>query len=89
MKERQARPTSGDKSICLPMPPDQDYTTFVEDTTAYRVYLDAMIEAHPELFPSDIDKGYGFHGFVESGKLRFTNPENFAQEQKASLSNPS
>ena len=69
MKARQARTTSGDKTICLPMPPDQDYTTFVEDTPAYREYLDAMIEDHPELFPSDIDKGYSFHGFVESGKL--------------------
>ena len=43
MKARQARTTSGDKTICLPLPPDQDYTTFVEDTPAYREYLDAMI----------------------------------------------
>ena len=69
MKARQARTTSGDKTICVPMPPDQDYTTFVEDTPAYREYLDAVIQDHPELFPSDIDQGYSFHGFVESGKL--------------------
>lgn len=69
MKERKARTTSGDKTICLPMPAGQDYTTFVEDTAGYRAYLDGMIEAHPELFPSEISQGYSFHGFVESGKL--------------------
>ena len=69
MKERQARTTSGDKTICLPMPPDKDYNTFVEDTASYRNYLDQMIEQYPELFPSEIISGYSFHGFVESGKL--------------------
>jgi hypothetical protein len=69
MKERQARTTSGDKTICLPMPPEVDYQTFVEDTVGYRIYLDKMIEEHPELFPAEINQGYSFHGFVESGKL--------------------
>lgn len=69
MKVRQARTTSGDKTICLPMPPDKDYNTFVEDTSSYRNYLDQMIEKYPELFPSEIISGYSFHGFVESGKL--------------------
>lgn len=69
MKARQARTTSGDKTICLPMPADKDYITFVEDTAGYRAYLDEMIETHPELFPSEISQGYSFHGFVESGKL--------------------
>jgi hypothetical protein len=69
MKERQARTTSGDKTICLPMPLEVDYQTFVEDTVAYRMYLDTMIEQHPELFPAEINEGYSFHGFVESGKL--------------------
>ena len=69
MKVRKARTTSGDKTICLPMPEGQDYVTFVEDTAGYRAYLDKMIETHPELFPSEISEGYSFHGFVESGKL--------------------
>jgi hypothetical protein len=69
MKELQTRTTSGAKTICLPMPPEVDYQTFVEDTVGYRVYLDKMIEQHPELFPAEINEGYNFHGFVESGKL--------------------
>ena len=28
-----------------------------------------MIAQHPELFPVEIELGYRFHGFVESGKL--------------------
>lgn len=69
MKKRQARTTAGDKTICLPIPANVDYKAFVEDTAAYRVYLDEMIEEHPELFPADIKEGYTYHGFVESGKL--------------------
>jgi hypothetical protein len=49
--------------------PEVDYQTFVEDTVGYRIYLDKMIEQHPELFPAEINEGYNFHGFVESGKL--------------------
>lgn len=69
MKERQARTTSGDKTICLPMPLEMDYQTFVEDTVSYRIYLDKLIGERPELFPAEINEGYSFHGFVESGKL--------------------
>jgi ribosomal protein S19 len=69
MKKRKARSTSGDKTICLPMPPDVEYEVFVEDTLRYRTYLDELIKNHPELFPAEIIEGYSFHGFVESGKL--------------------
>lgn len=69
MEKRKARSTSGDKTICLPMPPDIEYGVFVEDTAGYRVYLDGLIEKHPELFPAEISYGYCFHGFVESDKL--------------------
>jgi hypothetical protein len=61
MKECQARTTSGDKTICLPMPLEVDYQTFVEDAVEYRAYLDKMIEEHPELFPAEINEGYSFH----------------------------
>jgi len=69
MSKRKARSTSGDKTICLPMPPDVEYPVFVEDTAKYRAYLDELIEKHPELFPAEIISGYCFHGFVDSGKL--------------------
>jgi hypothetical protein len=69
MGERKGRTTSGDKTICLPITPEVEYKDLVEDTVAYRAYLDRMIEQHPELFPADISEGYSFHGFVESGKL--------------------
>jgi hypothetical protein len=70
MKERRKRTTAGDKTICLPIPDGVEYGALVEDTPAYRAYLDELIEKHPELFPADISQGYSFHGFVESGKLR-------------------
>jgi hypothetical protein len=41
----------------------------VNDTKAFRAYLDKQIEAHPELFPKGIDEGYCLHGFVESQRL--------------------
>ena len=69
MSKRKARSTSGDKTICLPMPPDVEYEVFVEDTAGYRTYLNELIVKHPELFPAEISEGYCFHGFVESDKL--------------------
>ncbi|NJL41307.1 MAG: hypothetical protein HC899_34805 [Leptolyngbyaceae cyanobacterium SM1_4_3] len=69
MTERKKRTTAGDKTICLPLPKDIDYQELVEDTKAFRVYLDNLIEIHPELFPVGIEEGYCFHGFVESGKM--------------------
>lgn len=69
MTERKKRATAGDKTICLPLPKGIDYQEFVEDTKAFRVYLDNLIGIHPELFPVGIEEGYCFHGFVESGKL--------------------
>jgi hypothetical protein len=44
MENRKARTTSGDKTICLPMRPEVEYATFVEDTAKYRAYLDQLIE---------------------------------------------
>lgn len=72
MTSRKKRTTAGDKTICLPLTVEVDYDAFVKDTPGYRVYLDQMIELHPELFPAGIEKGYRFHGFVESGKLHLT-----------------
>lgn len=72
MVERKARGIAGDKTICLPMDENTDYKALVKDTDAFRVYLDKQIQQHPELFPSGIEAGYYFHGFVESGRLGLT-----------------
>lgn len=72
MAERRKRSVAGDKTICLPMGTDVDYEKLVEDTKAFRAYLDNLITVHPELFPAGIEEGYCFHGFVESGKLQLS-----------------
>jgi hypothetical protein len=72
MAERRKRTIAGDKTICLPIPAELDYDTWVEDTQAFRTYLDHLIAVHPELFPEGIEEGYCFHGFVESGKLHLS-----------------
>jgi hypothetical protein len=72
MTERKKRTIAGDKTICLPIAADLDYGKLVEDTKAFRAYLDKLITVHPELFPVGIETGYCFHGFVESGKLHMS-----------------
>lgn len=69
MSTHKQRGTAGDKTICLPIESGIDYEHLVQDTPGYRMYLDGMIEKHPELFPVGIEDGYCFHGFVESKKL--------------------
>jgi|GEM_PF-3972111 len=69
MAERKKRTIAGDKTICLPIETETNYEEWIEDTKAVRSYLDQLIATHPELFPAEIDEGYCFHGFVESGKL--------------------
>lgn len=72
MASRRKRTTAGDKTICLPMTVEMNDDAFVKDSNGYRAYLNQMIGLHPELFPAGIEKGYRFHGFVESGKLHLT-----------------
>jgi hypothetical protein len=67
-KQRRKRGTAGDKTICLPLADDLDYATLVADREAFRQYLDQQIAAHPELFPTGIEAGYRFHGWVESSR---------------------
>jgi hypothetical protein len=67
-KQRRKRGTAGDKTICLPIADDLDYATLVADREAFRQYLDQQIAAHPELFPTGIEAGYRFHGWVESSR---------------------
>jgi len=72
MTERKKRTIAGDKTICLPIAAELDYDKLVEDTKAFRAYLDNLMAMHPELFPVEIEQGYCFHGFVESGKLQLS-----------------
>ena len=57
-KQRRKRGTAGDKTICLPLEDGLDYASLVEDSAAFRQYLDQQITAHPELFPEGIELGY-------------------------------
>lgn len=65
-QRRKQRGIAGDKTICLPMAEEVDYSALVEDRDAFRQYLNEEIRAHPELFPEGIEEGYRFHGWVES-----------------------
>jgi hypothetical protein len=71
-QQRKKRTTAGDKTICLPIAEGQDYEDLVNDTSAFRTYLNQVIAKHPELFPAEIGGGYCFHGFVESQRLEMT-----------------
>ncbi len=66
MTERKKRGKAGDKTICLPIQDEINYSKLVEDHEAYRGYLNTEIAKHPELFPEGIEQGYRFHGLVES-----------------------
>lgn len=66
MAERKQRGIAGDKTICLPIADDIDYSTLVDDRESYRAYLNRQIEQHPELFPRAIASGYRFHGWTQS-----------------------
>jgi len=67
-KQRRKRGTAGDKTICLPIEDGLDYPALVEDSAAFRQYVDQQIAAHPELFPEGIELGYRLHGWVESSR---------------------
>ena len=60
----------GDKTICLPIADEKEYTKLIKQTKAFRKYLDEQIALHPELFPKEIEAGYRFHGFRTSAKLK-------------------
>ena len=72
MVERKKRRTAGDKTICLPIAAGINYEQLVQDTPAFRTYLDQQISEHPELFPQGIEQGDCFHGFVVSGRMGVT-----------------
>jgi hypothetical protein len=68
MARGKKRGVAGDKTICLPIAESINYEKLVEKREDYREYLNKKIEENPELFPEGIEKGYQFHGFVESSR---------------------
>jgi hypothetical protein len=50
-------PARGPKTICIPCSQEQ-YERIVDDPVLFREFLDQQIEASPDLFPSEIRRGY-------------------------------
>ena len=67
LAEQPASPVRGHKTICLPCSPQQ-YEPLVEDPQQFRQFLDQQIDAHPELFPSEIRRGYRMKDLYTSRK---------------------
>src|SRR5216683_2145947 len=61
IQARQAR------RIVIPIG-QEEYECLMGDTNAFRVYLDQLIEQHPELFPAEIKHGYRWHGLYPRSK---------------------
>jgi hypothetical protein len=57
LAEQPTQPLRGHKTICLPCSREQ-YEQCVNDPQLFREFLDKQIEAHPELFPPEIQRGY-------------------------------
>ena len=46
----------------------EEYEHLMGDTNAFRVYLDQLIEPHPELFPAEIKQGYRWYGLYPGSR---------------------
>ena len=46
----------------------EEYQAMVKDKKAYRSYLKKMSAQYPELFPTEIEAGFKFCGFIKSKK---------------------
>ena len=53
----RAKSVRGRKTICIPCS-QQEYEQVVDDPEQFRRFLDRHIESMPELFPSEIPRGY-------------------------------
>jgi hypothetical protein len=65
-KESGTLPTKSQR-ICLPIE-RVDYERILGDRHAFRKYVDAMIQQHPELFPAAIQQGYQLHDLLPPSK---------------------
>jgi len=59
--------TRANKRIVLPIG-REDYEQVVNDTTAFREYVDTMIEQQPELFPANSQQGYRLYGMYPASR---------------------
>jgi hypothetical protein len=57
----------GQKTICIPCS-QQQYEQVVDDPEEFRRLLDQQIEAMPELFPTEIRRGYRMKDLYRSRK---------------------
>ena len=66
-KSRTNQPSKGKQRICVPIEQEK-YTEILDDPKAFRRFVDEMVEAYPELFPSTIKEGYKLDGFTPQSK---------------------
>ena len=62
------RPSRGLKTICIPCSA-QEYEQAIDDPMKFRELLDRHIQATPELFPPEIDRGYRMKDVYSSRKM--------------------
>jgi hypothetical protein len=65
--EHPTKPVRGRKSICLPCSP-QEYEQVVGDPVLFRRFLDRHLQATPDLFPPEIERGYRMKDLYTSRK---------------------
>jgi hypothetical protein len=65
--EHSSQPLRGHKTICIPCS-QRDYERVVGDPEEFRKLLDRWIQDSPELFPTEIDRGYRMKDLYPSRK---------------------
>jgi hypothetical protein len=65
--KRSPQPVRGHKTICIPCS-QREYEQVVDDPEAFRKFLDQQINATPELFPPEIQRGYRMKDVYTSRK---------------------
>ena len=63
----KALQTRFSKRIVIPIG-QEEYERLMEDTKAFRRYLDQGLEEHPELFPAEMKQGYRWYGLYPRSK---------------------
>ena len=67
-REKDFDPLSNkSKQICIHIE-QETYARILFEPPAFRDYLDAMIDQHPELFPPGIEQGYTFHDILPASR---------------------
>lgn len=61
-------PLAYHKTICLDFGSEAFYQNCMEDSEVFRQHVKALFEAHPELFPAAMAKGWCLFGYTERSK---------------------